>query len=202
MSRQPGRRPGASGTKDAIAEAARRLFAELGYDRTSLRAVARAAGVDPALVSHFFGSKQQLFVAVTDLPFEPESTLPQLVAGDRSTIGLRVAAFVLALLESDEGRSRITGLVRAAAAEPEAARMVRELVTQRVFKPLTETLGVEDAPLRASLVGSQVIGLTMARYVVQVEPLASAPVDAVVEAVAPTFQRYLVEDLRTRDVRP
>ena len=128
-----GRRPGASGTREAIADAARQLFAERGFDRTSIRAVAEAAGVDPALVSHFYGSKQQLFVAVTELPFEPRDVIPQLVAGDRETLGFRFATFLLTVLESDEGRSRFTGLVRAAASEPEAARMVRELVTTRVI---------------------------------------------------------------------
>lgn len=193
--RRPGRRPGTSRTREGIADAARRLFADRGFDRTSLRAVADAAGVDQALVSHYYGSKQQLFVAVTELPFEPELVVPQLVSGDRATLGRRVAEFLLSILESVEGRSRITGLVRAAASEPEAARMVRELVSNRIFKPLAESLDVDDAPLRATLVGSQVIGLTMARYVVQVEPLASADPETVVAAIAPTLQRYLLEPL-------
>ena len=85
---------------------------------------------------------------------------------------------------------------RGSASEPEAARMVRELVSTRVFKPLVEVLDVDDAPLRATLVGSQVIGLTMARYVVQVEPLASTAPEVVAAAIAPTLQRYLLEPLR------
>lgn len=194
--RRLGRRPGTSDTREAIANAARRLFADRGYDRTSLRAVADAAGVDQALVSHYYGSKQQLFVAVVELPFEPELVFPRLAGGDRATLGLRLAQFLLATMESAEGRSRITSLVRAAASEPEAARLVRELVTNRIFKPLTDALAVDDAPLRATLVGSQVIGLTMARYVIQVEPLASADPDTVVAAIAPTLQRYLLEPLR------
>ena len=194
--RRAGRRPGASGTREAIADAARRLFAERGFDRTSLRAVADEAAVDQALVSHFYGSKQQLFVAVVELPFDPEVVLPRLVAGDRETLGFRLAQFLVTLLESEQGRSRITGLVRAASSEPEAARMVRELVSTRIFKPLTDALDVDDAPLRATLVGSQVIGLTMARYIVQVEPLASADPETVVAAIAPTLQRYLLEPLR------
>jgi AcrR family transcriptional regulator len=196
MGRRPGRRPGTSGTRAAIADAARHLFAERGFDRTSIRAVAEAAEVDPALVSHFYGSKQQLFVAVVELPFDPEAVLPQLVAGDRDALGLRLASFVVGMLESEEGRSRFTGLVRAAASEPEAARMVRELVSARILAPLVAALDVDEGPLRATLVGSQVIGLTMARYIVQVEPLASAPAEDVVAAIAPTLQRYLLEPLR------
>jgi AcrR family transcriptional regulator len=190
--RRAGRRPGHSRTKEAISDAARRLFAERGFDRTTMRAVAEEAGVDQALVSHYFGSKQQLFVSVVELPFDPDAALPQLLAGDRETLGLRVATFLLAILESEEGRARITSLVRAAATEPEAARMVRELVTKRIFEPLTAALDVDDATLRANLVGSQVIGLTMARYIVQVEPLASAGPETVVAAIGPTLQRYLL----------
>jgi AcrR family transcriptional regulator len=190
-----GRRPGDSGTREAILQAARRQFAERGYDRTSLRSVALEAGVDPTLVSHFHGSKQQLFVTVVELPFDPAALLPGLLAGDRDAIGLRLARFVLGLLETDEGRRRIIGLVRAAASEPEAARLVRELVLRDVFAPIIESLGVDDAPLRASLVGTQVVGLVMARYIVAVEPLASSDPDIVALAIAPNLQRLLTEPL-------
>ena len=174
MGRRSGRRPGDSGTREAIRAAAVRLFAEQGYDRTSMRAVAAAAGVDPKLVAHYFGSKQQLFVSVVELPFDPA---------------------VVGVLEDPEGRRRLTGLIRAAASEPEAARMVRELVGREVFARIAEALGVEDADVRASLVGSQVVGLAMARYIVRVEPLASLSPEAVVAAIAPNLQRYLVEPL-------
>jgi AcrR family transcriptional regulator len=194
--RRAGRRPGTSGTREAIGDAARRLFAERGFDRTSIRAIADAAGVDQALVMHFYGSKQRLFVTVVELPFDPEVVIPGLLEGDREELGRRLAGFLLSVLESEQGRERITGLMRAAASEPEAARLVRELVSTRIFKPLTEALDVDDAPLRATLVGSQVIGLTMARYVVGLEPLASAPPESVAAAVAPTFQRYLLGPLR------
>jgi AcrR family transcriptional regulator len=190
-----GRRPGDSGTREAILQAARRQFADRGYDRTSLRSVALEAGVDPTLVSHFHGSKQQLFVTVVELPFRPAEVLPALLAGDREAIGARLARFVLGVLESDEGRRRITGLVRAAASEPEAARLVREMVMRDVFAPIAESLGVEDAGLRASLVGTQVVGLVMSRYIVGVEPLASCDPDTVAGAIAPNLQRLLTEPL-------
>ena len=190
-----GRRPGASRTREEIRAAAARLFAEQGYDRTSLRAIARAAGVDQKLVAHFFGSKQRLFVEVVELPFEPAAALPALFHGDRDEVGERVARFVLGVLEDPEGHRRLTGLVRAAATEPEAARMVRELITREVFAQIVGALDVEDGALRASLLGSQVDGLVMARYIVGVEPLASASPEAVVAAIAPNLQRYLVEPL-------
>ena len=193
--RTAGRRPGDSGTREAILAAARRQFAELGYDRTSLRAVALEAGVDPGLVSHYHGSKQQLFVSVVELPFEPAEVLPRLLAGDREGVGLRLARFVVGVLESDEGRRRVTGLVRAAASEPEAARMVRELVTRELFGPIVESLGTGDAPLRATLLGTQVVGLVMVRHVVGVEPLATLEPDAVAAVLAPALQRILVDPL-------
>ena len=195
MAGHSGRRPGASRTREEIRAAAARLFAEQGYDRTSLRAIARAAGVDQKLVAHFFGSKQRLFVEVVELPFDPAAVLPSLFGGDRDQIGERFARFLLGVLEDPDGRRRLTGLIRAAATEPEAARMVRELITREILTRVVDALGVEDGALRASLLGSQVVGLVMARYIVAVEPLASASPEAVAAAIAPNLQRYLVEPL-------
>src|SRR5919106_452743 len=145
MSPRTGRRVGTSTTRAAIAEAAQRSFAALGYDRTTIRAIASEAGVDPALVVHFFGSKQQLFLAAMDLPFEPEVALPSILAGKRKTVGERFARFIVGLLEDEQARSVMTGMVRAAASEPEAARMLRELISRRVVGPIASTLGEEDA---------------------------------------------------------
>jgi tetracycline repressor-like protein len=127
-----------------------------------------------------------------DLPFDPEVVLPGILAGDRRTVGERFARFIVGVLEDERARSVITGMVRAAASEPEAARMLRELISRRVFGPIAESLGADDAEVRATLVGSQVVGVVMARYVVAVEPLASLAPDRLVAALAPTFQRYLV----------
>jgi AcrR family transcriptional regulator len=192
--RGPGRRRGETTTRPAILEAARGLFAERGYDRTTIRAVARTAGVDPALVLHFFGSKQELFLAVVELPFEPEAVAPALLA-DPDEAGARLAHFLLGVLEDPGGRDRVTGIVRAAASEPAAARLVRELIGRRVLGAIAGSLGSADADLRATLVGSQVVGLVMARYVVGVEPLASLPAEAVARAIAPNLQRYLTGPL-------
>jgi AcrR family transcriptional regulator len=190
-----GRRPGSSGSREAIATAARHQFAELGYDRTTIRSVAAEAEVDPALVSHYFGSKQQLFVAVVELPFEPELVLPRLLHGPRATVGDRLARFVLGVLEDPEASARWTGMIRAAASEPAAAGMLRELLERRALQPLAGALGSKDAALRANLVGSQIVGLVMARHIVAVEPIASADAETVASAIGPTLQRYLVEPL-------
>jgi AcrR family transcriptional regulator len=195
VAKRAGRRPGTSGTRAAILEAARRQFAELGYDRTTMRGVAAEAGVDPALVAHFFGSKQRLFLAAVDLPFEPHELVERLASGPRNSVGERVATFALGVLEDPDARSRWVGMIRAAASEPEAARVLRDVLETRVFKPVTEALGVEDAALRATLAGTQMVGIAMARHIVGVEPIASADLRTLASAIAPTLQRYLVEDL-------
>ena len=193
--RRSGRRPGESGTREAIRAAAARQFAELGYDRTSLRSIAREAGVDQKLVAYFFGTKQQLFVEVVRLPFDPAVVVPVVFGGELEGVGERVAQFIVTLLENPEARQPLVGLVRAATSEPEAARMVRELVTRELIGRIAEALGVDDADVRASLVGSQIVGLLMARYIVGLEPLASLPAEQVAAAIAPNLQRYLVEPL-------
>jgi AcrR family transcriptional regulator len=194
-----GRRKGESGTREAILTAARSLFAERGYDRTSLRAIAGEAEVDPALVTHFFGSKQRLFVEVVEFPFDPAEVLPGVLAGDLEHVGMRLAELLVSVLENPEARARVTGVVRAAASEPEAARMVRELLMREVWIPAAALLGVDDAELRMNLVGSQIVGLVMARYIVAAEPLASLPPEGLVAAIGPTLQRYLTQPLAPQD---
>jgi AcrR family transcriptional regulator len=190
-----GRRPGASGTRETIAEAARLLFAEAGYDRAGIRGVAERAGVDPALVMHYFGSKQKLFVSVMELPYVPDEVLPKLVGTPRERAGERLARFMVDTLEDPQSRTVLTGMVRAAAAEPAIANLVREQVSARIVAGLAAGLEADDAPVRASLVASQIIGLITARYIIRIEPLASLPPDALVEALAPNFQRYLTGQL-------
>jgi AcrR family transcriptional regulator len=204
-SREPpraGRRRGKSGTREAIEAAARRLFADVGYDRTSLRAIAREAGVDPSLVVHFFGSKQRLFVSVVELPFDPAAVLPGLLAGDRATVGRRFAEFLVGVLEDRESRARVVGIVRAAASEPGAAEEVRALLSHRILGPIAAALDSDRPQLRANLVGTQTVGLVLARYIVQVEPIASLDRRALVDAIAPTLQRYLVEPLEPGGTAP
>jgi AcrR family transcriptional regulator len=193
--RRSGRRPGPSGTRAAILTAAGRHFAEHGYDRASLRGIAAEAGVDQKLIAHYFGSKQRLFVAAVGLPFNPGEVLPAILAGDRDSIGERLAALLVQVLEQPELHRRLTGVVRATASEPDVARMLREFLTRELFGPAADLLGTEDGPFRANLVGSQIVGLVMARYVVAIEPLASMPPTAVADAVAPTLQRYLIGPL-------
>jgi AcrR family transcriptional regulator len=189
-----GRRPGASSTREAVAAAARRQFAELGYDRATIRGIAAAAGVDPALVIRFFGSKDALFRAVMDLPPAVSETIARLADGPRDTVGRRLAEVVVAALENPETRLVVVGRIRSATSHPDAAALVRETVTRDVGK-LAAAITDDRPETRAVLVGSLVVGVALARYVVEVEPLASMPADEVLDYLAPSFQRYLTEPL-------
>ena len=199
MTGRTGRPAGKTHNRQAILAAAAHQFAELGYDRTSMRGVASAAGVDQALIAHYFGSKHQLFIAAVEFPLDPAKILPEVLAGDRRTIGERLARVQLNLLEDPDARRRLTGLVRAASSEPDAARMLREFLMREVITPVAGALGPDEAELRVSLVGSQFIGLMMARYIVEIEPLASLSTERVVSLVGPTLQRYLTEPLTGTD---
>lgn len=187
-----GRRPGTSGAREGIAQAARRQFAALGYDRTTIRSVAAEAKVDPRLVVHYFGTKQRLFLAAVELPFDVGDLVERLQNGPRTQVGERVARFALGVLDNPEARERWIGMIRSAASDPEAADILREVLTRRIFEPLAEALGSDDAQLRANLASSQMVGLVMARYVIALEPLASADSETIFSAIAPTLQRYLV----------
>jgi AcrR family transcriptional regulator len=190
-----GRRPGRSGTRQAILEAARGAFAQAGYDHATIRDIAGAAGVDPALVHHYFGDKEGLFVAAMELPFDPDTILAALTDGDPERTGERIASMLLLLWDNTETRNPLIAMVRSAVSHEDAARMLREFVAAAIFTRVAKELGMPDARLRASLVVSQIIGLAIGRYIVRVEPLASVPRETLIAAIAPTIQRYLTGDL-------
>jgi AcrR family transcriptional regulator len=189
-----GRRRGPTQSREAIADAARTQFGELGYDRATFRGIAAAAGVDPALVVHFFGTKEALFQAVMSLPPAAGDAMEAAAQGPREEVGRRFAEIVVGLLENPITRAIVLGRVRSVASHPPAADLIRETVTRDVTR-LTSALNVDRPETRAVLAGSQVIGLALARHVVRVEPLASMTPPDVVDLLAPTFQHYLVEPL-------
>jgi AcrR family transcriptional regulator len=190
-----GRRPGDSGTREAILDAARESFAELGFSDTSVRAVAARAGVDQALVHHYFGNKDGLFAAAMELPFDPAAVAPALLEGGVDGLGERLVRFFLEVWEQPASRVRIQAMLRSALTQDAAAELLRDFVTREVLGRVAAAVDVPDAPLRAALVGSQLVGLGMLRYIVRVEPLATADRETVLDAVAPTVQRYLTGKL-------
>ncbi|MQA78388.1 MAG: TetR family transcriptional regulator [Streptosporangiales bacterium] len=193
--RGPGRRPGAPDTRGSILDVARQSFADHGYDATTLRGVARAAGVDPALVHHYFAGKHQLFLAAMDLSVDPEVLVSQVLDGDLADIGDRLVRTFLGVWGQPAHRARLTAMVRATASSENVSGLMREALTHLIFDRIAARLDRPDTALRVSAVASQLMGLAMARYVVRIEPLASLDDDAVVRLVGPTIQRYLTADL-------
>jgi AcrR family transcriptional regulator len=194
--RKTGRRPGSDDTRGRILTAARTSFGERGFEAATIRAIAQQAEVDPALVHHYFGTKQQLFIAAMAFPVDFATGLPRVLAGPPNEVGERFVRFVLELLETPAMRPLVLGVIRSATTDPVAAGMLRQVLAEGPILAMARAIGRPDASFRATLVGSQVVGLMMARHVVGIEPLASAPTEEIVRAVGPTVQRYLTGDLR------
>ena len=189
--RPRGRRPGDSGTSEAILAAARERFAASGYDRTRIRDVAADAGVDPALVHYYFKSKDGLFAAAMQLPLRPAEAIGPVLAAGIDGLGERIVRRVLEIWEDPVNRTALLAIVQGSSAHPGAAAALREFVRHEIVARIAGALETDRAELRANLVASQIIGLAAARYVVQVEPLASMGAEQVVPLVGPTLQRYV-----------
>jgi AcrR family transcriptional regulator len=186
-----GRRPGDSGSRAAILDAARRLFATRGYVGTSMRAIGAEAGVDASLIVYFFGTKAELLGEAVQWPFDPEVEMPRIAAAGRSRVGAELTRLVVRTWDREGDRNAIMTLLRAATIEPAAAELMRGFIQRELFPPLLRALGSSHAELRGNLASSQLLGLGMARYVLGLEPLANLTEDEVVAWMGPTLQRYL-----------
>jgi AcrR family transcriptional regulator len=187
-----GRRPGAGGTREKILAAARFHFAEAGYDGATIRGIASEAGVDPALVLHYFGSKEGVFLAAVEFPIDPAVVIPPLLAPGLDGLGTRLVGFFLETWDSPLG-SPLLGLIRSVVGSERAAAALRDFVSREVLGRLAEALDLDQPQLRASLAASQLVGLAMLRYVVKLEPLASARPEEVAAWLGPSIQRYLTD---------
>lgn len=184
-----GRRPGPTVTRDEILVAARRLFGEHGFAGTTVRAVAAEAGVQQGLLHHFFGTKEQLFVAAVDFPVDPAVALPLVLEGPREELGERMARFLLSVWSRPATRAPLLALLRSSMGNERAAAMLRDLLGSVLFSRLAGATGA--SPLAVSAAAGQAVGVMLLRYVVRVEPLASASDDEVVALLAPTLQACL-----------
>jgi AcrR family transcriptional regulator len=189
-----GRRPGAPDTRATILEAARASFAGSGFAGTTIRGVASAAGVDAALVHHYFGTKDDLFLAAMELPVDPRQVMAPALVGGADGAGERLLRAFLTLWDDPEVSPVLVGVVRSAL-QPGGERLLTEGVVPVLLMPVGEALGIDRPGLRMPLVISQVAGLILTRYVVGLEPIASMPADRVVATYAPVIQHYLTGDV-------
>jgi AcrR family transcriptional regulator len=190
VSPRTGRRGGDSGTREAILAAARDRFASHGYNGSTIRAIAADAGVDPALVHHFYGSKEQLFIAALRVPIDPRRIAEVVVrGGPRDRAGERMIRLFLSVWASAESRASFLALLRSATTNDQAATMLRQFVTSALLARVAAPLGVTRLRLETAV--AHMVGIALLRYVIQVEPLASASDEEVIVLVAPLIQRVL-----------
>ncbi|MBP8536513.1 TetR/AcrR family transcriptional regulator [Streptomyces sp. MK37H] len=179
--------------RDRILIAARNEFAERGYDKTSIRGIAKAAEVDPALVHHYFGTKEQVFEAAIELIFAPAMGVPDAVHGSREGAGERMARYMFGIWENPVSRLPLLAVMRSALTNETAAVVLRGMIERRVLVRMAGELDVPNPEFRAQLAAGHLIGIAMLRYVLRMEPMASAEADDIVAMVGPTLQRYLTE---------
>jgi AcrR family transcriptional regulator len=195
--KRPGRPPGPSDTRDRILASARDLFARNGIDNTSIRSIAADAGVDPALVHHYFGTKTQLFAAAIHIPVDPMSIIGPLREVPVDQIGYVLPRLLLPLWDSELGKGFIATLRSMLGGSAADVSMIRSFLQEVIA---AEVGGRVDSPpgtgrIRVQFVASQLVGIVMARYIVELEPFKSLPVEQVAEVVGPNLQRYLTGEL-------
>lgn len=188
--RRPGRWRSGAESKQRVIEVARELFGQTGYRGTTVRAIATAAGVDPAMVFYFFGTKQGLFSAVVDMSADVPPAIESIFAGDLDTIGERIVRTLVENLDKS-GRTPLVMLTRSAPTDPQSEALLRDFIEREITDRLAALLGTPDAALRAGMVNVQILGLAVARYIVHIEPIASASVDELATAFGPLVQHCL-----------
>jgi AcrR family transcriptional regulator len=191
-----GRRPGDSGTRAAILVAAREQFAGKGYGGASLRTIAAAAGVDPGLIRHFYGSKDDLFAAALEVPEELADRMVRALTGHPDGLGARVVNAYLDIWEDPATAGPLLAVVRSAVTSERAADRLRTLVGARLLADVAPRLG-PDGEVRAGITAAHLMGIAMARYVLRVEPVASLDREVLVTVCAPVIQAYLTGPLPT-----
>ncbi|MDA8320262.1 MAG: TetR family transcriptional regulator [Actinomycetota bacterium] len=199
-----GRRPGDSGTREAISEAARAQFAERGYHGATIRSIAATAGVDPALVYHFYDSKESLFAAAMRVPVVPSEVLSAALAGVASEPGGRGEILVrtaLTMWESPQLKEPFLGLFRSAVTSDRAAVMLREFIADSILATLARVTGLTtrvsaaEADYRVALAATQMLGLALTRLVLGIPQVTQASIDELAASAGPGIDRYLFGDI-------
>ncbi len=191
-----GRRPGSPDTRRQILDSARDVFATNGFNKASIRKIAAAAGVDPALVHHYFGSKDELFLATVEVPINPRAVVEQLLRGGTDGLGVRLITAILGVWESPAGSALLAAL-RDALGDPGSTRALSQFLTAEIIARLLHSFRYPEAEaeLRGALVASQVLGVIVGRYVLPVGGLARLQPELIAAAVGPTLQSYLTGTL-------
>jgi AcrR family transcriptional regulator len=193
--KRPGRPPGISDTRDRILANARELFARNGIGNTSIRAIAAAADVDAALVHHYFGTKEQLFAAAVHIPIDPMQILGPMREVPLEQLGLTLPSLLLPLWDSELG-SGIIATLRSLLAGDDVSLIrsfLQDIITVEVGPRVDNPPG--SGPIRVQFVASQLVGVVIARYILELEPFKSLPVNQIAETIAPNLQRDLPGEL-------
>ncbi|WP_326598444.1 TetR/AcrR family transcriptional regulator [Streptomyces sp. NBC_01803] len=186
---------GAPGARDLILDSARTEFAERGYDKASIRAIARGAGVNPALVHHYFGTKEHVFAAaVADAAAPATENLPAATRYPVEELGERLTRVFFGVWENPATRRPLLAVVRSAVSNETAAAIFRTFVARQLLGRVTDTLDAPDAELRTELAAAQLIGVAFLRYVFQAEPIAGADAEELIRRVAPVVQHHLTTE--------
>ncbi|WP_100444561.1 TetR/AcrR family transcriptional regulator [Glycomyces xiaoerkulensis] len=191
--KRSGRRSGKPDTKEEILTAARRLFAEHGFESVSVRRIAADAGVDPALIHHYFGTKDDLFLAAIELPIDPGPEIAAaLRAGGLEGAGGRLMHTFVSIWDGPH-HDKLVAVARTAVSKPAMSLMFRKLFERRIVKTISEVIGdeVDHVHVRANFIGSQIFGIIMTRYILKLEPMASLDAEELAETIGPTIDRYL-----------
>lgn len=190
-----GRRPGETTTRETILAVARSRFADSGFDKTSVRAIAADSGVDAALVHHYFGTKRELFVAAIALPTDPTAVLEPVVAAEVDHLGVALSTAILSVWDSPSGQA-VVAAFRSMIADGDTS-LISTFLLQIALKDVSMRVDVPkgSASLRVNLVASQMSGVLLTRHVLKLEPLASMSTENVVAHIAPTVQHYLTGPL-------
>lgn len=186
-----GRRPGNVDTRGRVLAAARAEFAAKGFDRATIRSIAASAQVDPALVHHYFGSKEDLFAASIDLPIRPAEFVETVLADGVESAGLNITTFFFTVWENPGTREPLLAMLRGSFGTEQGAEVLREFFGTAMLGRIAPMIGGADAGMRVSLAVSQLLGVAVLRYVVGFPSLVKAPVEDLIEMIAPRVQSYL-----------
>jgi len=187
---RPGRWRSGAQSRQRILDAARALFREHGYGGTTVRAVAAEAGVDPAMVFYFFGTKQGLFAAAIEMSANLPPAIESIFTGDLDSLGERLVRTLVENLDASD-RAPLVTLTRSATTHDESETLLREFIEREITGRLAALVGTPDATWRAGMVNVQILGIAVARYVARIEPIASAPIDELVAMFGPLVQHCL-----------